>query len=78
MALTDDFLKSKGFTITDQFPAPNEWKDAVNGGIKLLKRPGEEWTIAIEHDHDYAEEFWLTDEQQIIDLLNALTKWKRS
>jgi hypothetical protein len=76
MALTDDFLIKKGFTITDQFPAPNEWKDAVNGKIKLLKRPNEEWTIAIEHDHDYSEEFWLTEEQQIYDLLNALNNPK--
>jgi len=72
MALTEDFLKSKGFIITEQHPAPNQWKEAVNGNIKLLKRPNEEWTIAIEHDHDYSEEFWLTNEQQIVDLLNAL------
>ena len=76
MALTEEFLIKKGFTITELNPLPYQWKDAVKGGIKLLKRPNEEWTIAIEWDHDDSVEFLLTDEQQIVDLLNALNNCK--
>jgi hypothetical protein len=72
MALTEDFLKSKGFIIENHSHSFHEWKSAVNGNIKLSKTRDEEWAIAIEHDHNHQEYFWLSKEQQIVDLLNAL------
>lgn len=76
MALTVEFLEKIGFELTYPERWNGAWIEVDMNGISLQKRPNEDWTIAIEYDHDASEEFWLRSEDQILYLLKALSDKK--